>query len=138
MRLLLSGFVGLSSGMTIGSAAAAFFTLLNFIARMIQIVNAKKIARLYHWTIALGSTISSLIYFFNITLKLYKIFSVFISLIMGIFVGMFSSALAEVLNVMPVLSKKFKAKHHLKFITTSFLLGKTIGSLWYWLVYLKR
>jgi len=42
MRLLLSGFVGLSSGMTIGSAAAAFFTLLNFIARMIQIVNAKK------------------------------------------------------------------------------------------------
>jgi len=138
MKLLLSGFIGLSSGITIGSAAAAFFTLLNFISRMKQLANAKKVAKFYHWSIALGATSFSFIYFFNITLKLYKVFCFLISLMMGIFVGMFSSALAEVLNVMPVLSKKFKTKHKLKFITTSLLLGKTLGSLWYWLVFLKR
>lgn len=137
MRLLLSSLIGLSTGITIGSAAAAFFTLLNFISRMIQVMNAKKRINLYQNSVVLGATICSLMYFFHMSLKLYKIFSSLISLVMGIFVGMFSSALAEVLNVMPVLSKKLKVKHKLKYIKISLLFGKVLGALWYWLVFIK-
>jgi len=138
MKTILFGLINFSAGITIGSAFSAFISLLNFIPRMIQITNTKKHIVLYQNCIALGATISSLLYFFNIIIKLNKIISAIISLAMGIFVGLFSSALAEVLNVIPVLSKKLKTKHKLKYITTSLLFGKTFGSLWYWLVLLRR
>ena len=57
---------------------------------------------------------------------------------MGTFLGLFSSALAEVLNVIPVFSKKFKMKHQLKFIIVALMFGKVAGSLLYWLVFIKR
>mgnify|MGYP000980189750 FL=1 len=56
---------------------------------------------------------------------------------MGTFVGLFASALAEVLNVVPVFAKKFKVKHELKFIIGALIFGKVVGSLFYWLVFIK-
>ena len=138
MYSFLSAFVGLSAGVVIGSAAAAFFTLLNFISRTIQVANARKMVKIYQNIIALGASAYSFIYFSNITFKLNNMISALVSLFMGYFLGMFSSTLAEVLDVIPILSKKLKTKHRLKYITTSLLFGKTLGSLCYWLIYVKR
>lgn len=138
MKTILLSLISFSAGVTIGNAFSAFISLLNFIPRLVQITNTKKHICLYQNCTALGASISSLLYFFNISLKLNKIISLIISLAMGTFVGLFSSALAEILNVIPVLSRKLKIKHNLKYIITSLLFGKTFGSLWYWLVFLKR
>ncbi|NLX61595.1 MAG: stage V sporulation protein AC [Tissierellia bacterium] len=138
MKYILLPFMGISAGLTVGGALAAFVTLLDFIPRLIQLTNTRKYIKLYQNLYALGGLLISLLYFFNYGLKLSRIISMLVSFIMGVFTGLFSSALAEVLNVIPVLSKKFKLKHNLKYIVFAMLLGKVSGSLWYWLVLNKR
>lgn len=138
MKSILLSFIGISAGLTIGGALAAFVTLLDFIPRLVQITNTRRYIGLYQYCIVIGGTMFSFFYFLNSAIKISRIISGFVSLFMGIFIGLFSSALAEVLNVIPVLSKKFKLKHKLKYIVAALLLGKTSGALWFWLVLTKQ
>ncbi|MBZ2173635.1 stage V sporulation protein AB [Schnuerera sp. xch1] len=138
MKLIVLALIGLSAGITIGSAVAAFLTLLDFIPRVVQITKTKKFIKIYQHSFTLGAVIFSFLYFSNFSVRLNRIFGVLASLIIGMFIGLFSSALAEVLNVIPVFAKKFKIKHKLGFIIFSLLIGKTLGSLFYWLIYIKR
>ena len=135
---MLMVLIGISVGITVGSAAAAFITLLEFIPRLTQVTETREYIKLYQYTFILSATIFSFIYFSTFNFKLNKYFSIPIGLTMGTFLGLFSSALAEVLNVIPVFSKKFKMKHQLKFIIVALMFGKVAGSLLYWLVFIKR
>lgn len=137
MKSLLMAIVGVSGGVTIGGALAAFVSLLDLIPRLIQITNTRKYIRFYQTSFTLGGFIFSLLYLFGYSVKLNKIISAVVSLIMGTFIGLLASALAEVLNVIPVLSKKLKLKHDLRYIVMSLLLGKVAGSLFYWLILTK-
>lgn len=136
-KMFFMALVGMSAGVTIGSAAAAFFTLLKFIPRLVQITESHDHIKLFESVITLGATVSSLLYFSHFTFRWNRLSCIPIGLAMGIFLGLFTSALAEVLNVIPVFSKKFKIKHELKFIIIALIFGKLAGALYYWLFYIK-
>lgn len=136
-KAILMSLIGVSAGITVGSAAAAFLTLLKIVPRLAQVTETGDHIKLLQYTIALSATIFSFIYFSQFSLKLSKYLCIPIGLIMGTFLGLFASALAEVLNVVPVFAKKFKLKHELKFIIAALIFGKVIGSLYYWLVFIK-
>jgi len=51
---------------------------------------------------------------------------------MGIFVGLLASALAEVLNVLPVIVRRFRIDGYLGFMIYSLIFGKILGSLLNW------
>ena len=137
MKSVLLAVIGISGGLTIGGALAAFVSLLDFIPRLVQITNTRKYIRFYQTSFTLGGLIFSILYLFDYSFKFSKVISMIVSLIMGAFIGLLASALAEVLNVIPVLSRKLKLKHKLRYIIISLILGKTLGSLWYWLVLTK-
>ena len=137
-KAILIILIGISGGITVGSAAAAFITLLEFVPRLTQITETGNYIKLYEHTLTLGATIFSFIYFSTFSFRINKYFCIFIGLLMGSFVGLFSSALAEVLNVVPVFAKKFKVKYELKFIIGALMFGKVFGSLLYWLVFIKH
>ncbi|HSH36439.1 stage V sporulation protein AB [Schnuerera sp.] len=130
--------IGASAGITIGSAAAAFITLLKVVPRMAQITETRNQVKLYEYTIMLGATSASFIYFSDFNLNISKFLSIPIGITMGIFFGLFASALAEVLNVIPVFAKKFKAKHELQYIIAALILGKVTGALYYWLIFINK
>ena len=138
VKFALLILIGVSAGITVGSAAAAFITLLEFVPRLTQITETKDYIKLYEYTLTIGATISSFIYFSTFSFRLNKYFCIIVGLIMGMFVGLFASALAEVLNVVPVFAKKFKIKHELKFVIAALMFGKVMGSLLYWLVFIKH
>lgn len=137
MKSMLMALVGLSAGITIGGAVAAFITLLDVIPRLAQITETKDYIKFYQHSFTLGATVFSFMYFFDFSVRSNKYFGVFVIFIMGAFIGLFSSALAEVLNVIPVFAKKFKIKHKLKYIIISLLIGKVTGSIWYWITFIK-
>ena len=128
------GLVSASSGIVIGNAFAAFITLLGIVPRLIQRSRTKEMITLYQISLSLGMPVFSLLYFFDVTLKLNKYFSIILGLIFGTFLGLFTSALAETLNVIPVLSGKFDLGDYLLYIVISIALGKVFGSLAFWLV----
>ncbi|NLJ78080.1 MAG: stage V sporulation protein AB [Tissierellia bacterium] len=137
MKLFFMGFLGLAGGITVGSAIAAFLTLLSLIPRITQITETNEHIKIFEYVMILGATIFSFIYFSDLRLNMSKYICIPVGLIMGTFLGLFTSALAEVLNVIPVFVKKFKAKHDLQFIIIALIFGKLAGALYYWLGIVK-
>lgn len=137
MKSILMVLIGVSGGITVGSAAAAFLTLIKIVPRIVQVTETNEHIKLFQYTITIGAIIFSFVYFSDFSFRISKYLSIPVGLIMGIFIGLFASALAEVLNVIPVFTKKFKAKHELKFIVAALIFGKTLGALYYWLVFIK-
>ncbi|NLJ98531.1 MAG: stage V sporulation protein AB [Tissierellia bacterium] len=137
-KAALMVLLGLSGGITVGSAAAAFLTLLKLVPRITQVTETNEYIKLFEYVMIIGATIFSFIYFSQFSFKVSKYICIPIGLVMGTFLGLFTSALAEVLNVIPVFAKKFKAKNELKYIIAALILGKLAGSLYYWLVFVKE
>jgi stage V sporulation protein AB len=59
----------------------------------------------------------------------------FVGLLMGAFVGTVAAALAEVLNVFPILTRRLHMERVLSWLIAAVLLGKVFGSLFEWLVF---
>lgn len=130
----LMAIVGLGGGIIVGGAIAAFISLLGIIPRLIQISRTHQYKILYQNAFISGATIFTIVYFFDFSIELSNVLVCIIGMIFGVFIGLFSSALAEVLNVIPVMSKKLKIKDDLKLIVYALLLGRVAGSLYYWLI----
>ena len=137
MKAFLLALTGFSGGVVVGGAIGAFITLLQLVPRLIQFTETDKYIKLYEWTFIGSSFVFTILYFFNITFKLNKYTSILFGLLNGTFVGLFTSALAEVLNVIPVISKKFKLNDYVFYLVVALITGKVFGSMYYWLVLVK-
>ncbi|HLS53197.1 MAG TPA: stage V sporulation protein AB [Tissierellaceae bacterium] len=127
--------IALGGGLVVGGALAAFLTLIKLVPRLVQLTETRKSIKLYEYSLSIGSLIFIIFYFSELSLKFSNILTSIFSLMMGIFVGLFSSALAEVLNVIPVLTKKLKVEDEKQYIIYTLTLGKVAGSLYFWLYY---
>lgn len=132
IKLLLIIIV-FGGGVAVGSAASAFITILQIVPRLVQLTDTKKQIKIYEFCIILGLILFVLVYFSDFSIELPKIFIVFIGLFYGIFIGLLSSALAEVLNVIPVMAKKLKIKDRLNYIVWALMGGKVVGALYFWI-----
>lgn len=135
MKLFLL-FIAFGGGVTVGSAAAAFIALLEVVPRLVQISNTRNHIKTYEYTLTFGFVLFSLIYFSEFHLNLNEYMVIPAGFLYGTFIGIFSSALAEVLNVIPILAKKFKLRDNLKYVIYTLMAGKVAGSIFYWL-YIK-
>src|SRR5699024_1457150 len=113
VKSVLISTIALGGGMVAGGALAAFITLIKLIPRLAQLTETEGYIKLYENLFVTGGVIFTILYFMDRSLGLNNIIAIIISLGMGAFIGLFSSALAEVLNVIPVLAKKFKIKNEL-------------------------
>lgn len=125
--------IAFGGGLTVGSAAAAFITILQIVPRLVQITNTWRQIKVYQLTISVSFVLFVALYFSNFHMNLPKIIVMLIGLLYGTFIGLLSSALAEVLNVIPVMSKKLKIKDNLRYVIWTLMVGKVAGSLYFWL-----
>lgn len=126
-------FVGIAQGIAVGSAFAAFITILDMIYRLIQISNSSRYIRFYENSLIISFSLFGFLNLIDFRLKLGSISIAFVGLMMGTFVGLFASALAEVLNVIPVLVNKLGTQKYINYLLLSMIAGKVFGSLIYWL-----
>ena len=132
-RLLALVLIAFGGGIVVGGAITAFLTILKIVPRLVQITETWNQIKLYHSTIIVSFIGSILVYFSNFNLNLPRFIVAPIGLVYGVFIGLLSSSLAEVLNVIPVLSKKIKIKDSLKYTVWALLGGKVAGALIFWL-----
>lgn len=131
---ILMILLALSVGIIEGAGVASFITLLDIIPRLAQITKSKKYVSLYEKII--GISIGFVVFARAIYLDfgLSKYFMIPISFIFGAFIGLLASALAETLDVMPVMERKIKLKKYLYVTLFALAFGKVTGSIVYWLV----
>lgn len=134
MKILLI-ILGLSSGITVGAGVVAILTLVGVVPRMAQISNTKNYIGMYERILVVGSLLGALISIQNISLNIGKMPTIIAGISYGIFIGFLSSGLTEVLDYIPVVSRRMKIPViYLKYIIIAMVIGKVIGSFVGWTI----
>ena len=131
--IILLMFIGFAEGLVVGTAIVAFLTLLDIVPRLAQFTETYDKCSYYEFSIALGAVTGALAVFLNLQINLPHVFLAAAGLFMGVFIGLLAAALTEVLNVIPVISKRLRIQKEIYLLLMSLILGKVAGSLIYWL-----
>ena len=129
--------VGFAAGVAVGGGFVAFLVVLDVIPRLAQVTRSPGFIRQYQGAIVFGSVFWSIVDLFGIKASLPKIASALAGAFSGLFVGMLAAALTEVLNVLPILAKRIGMADRLHELLLALVLGKVVGSLLEWLVYVN-
>jgi len=121
--------VGFSNGIVVGSGIVALLTLLDIIPRLAQLTNTYEKIPLYEHIIIFTSSIIAFLSLLQIGVNIGAVWIVIIGFSMGIFIGMLASALAEVMNVIPVIVRRFDIENYIIYVVYALISGKVIGSL---------
>ncbi len=126
-------FVGLAGGLAVGSGFVAFLTVLGIIPRLTQLTKTMKMIQQYEWAVVLGAVAGCIFSLNPYHFTLSPLILIPIGLASGIFVGMLAAALTEVLNVIPILTKRVGVNEQILFLLMAVVFGKIIGSLFQWI-----
>lgn len=127
-------FIGISSGVAVSGAVFALITALGIVPRLIERTRTRNYISLYENCIIFGGIVGVIISFWPIAIPIGKVGLVIAGLANGIFIGNLLVALAEFINVLPIMDRRFHLAGAVAFMIVALGLGKSIGSLLYWLI----
>ncbi len=138
IKALVVIFIGLASGLVVGSGFVAFLTVLGIIPRLAQLSKTMKRIHLYEWAVIIGAVIGIVASLRDPMLGLSAYFLIPLGLTGGTFVGMAAAALTEVLNVIPILSKRIGLDGRIISLLMAIVLGKIFGSIFQWVYFIHQ
>lgn len=129
IKQILLAIVGLSSGFGIAGGVFAFVISLNVIDRLAQMTHTARHILLYEDAVLFGGICGNLLSIYQFSFPVGVPGGFLFGAFSGIFVGCLAMALAEALNVLPILLRRVGIYKGLGFLVTSLALGKAIGAL---------
>lgn len=129
--------IGLAGGLAVGSGFVAFLTLLGIIPRLIQLSKTHAFIKVYIGSVIGGTLFGTYLTFTPITWSQSVILLFIWGAFHGIFNGMLAAALAEVLNVFPILFKRIRVDDYFLWLLMAIVFGKIAGSLFQWIILVK-
>lgn len=132
-RLFL-GLIGLSSGFAVAGGMFALIVAISVVPRIVfQSHTAAQVLR-YEDMIMAGGILGNIVTVFtDIRIPLGRPFLILYGLGSGIQVGCLVMALAEIMNVFPIMFRRLSLKSGMPFVIASLAIGKTLGGIWYFL-----
>jgi stage V sporulation protein AB len=131
-------FLGFAGGLSVGAGYVAFLTVLGIIPRLTQLTKTMKMIQLYEWAVVTGAVIGTLAILQEPHFHLTRLILIIFGLAGGIFVGMMTAALTEVLNVWPILAKRIGVDDKIVILLMALVFGKIFGSLFHWIYFVDR
>ncbi len=125
--------VGMGAGIIISGGVVAFITIIGIIPMMAHRTQTGHYVIWYENAIILGAISGSILSMWETRLFLWSWVVVLLLFGFGMFVGGLIIALAEVLDVFPIVNRRVKVKKGISLFVLSLAAGKLIGSLLYWL-----
>lgn len=125
--------IGISFGAAVAAGLFAFITTVGVVTRLAAGTKTAKHIKLYETVAIFGVTLAN-----GFDLYQWEIFGGVIvrslcGLFFGVFVGCLAAALAEVVNVFPVMTQRIKLRVGMPYLVLAFALGKGFGA-WYHLI----
>ena len=130
-----AAFLGLASGLAVGSGLVAFLVVLDVIPRLAQISGSRSRGPALEGAVVAGAVFWTCADFFGLSLGLSAVLLPAVGLLTGAFVGTVAAALTEVLNVFPILARRLRMEERLRWLLAAMVLGKVLGSLFEWLAF---
>lgn len=125
---ILLGVIGLSSGMVVSAGLFSFIVSLGVVSDFADRTHTGSKILLYGDAIVIGGTLGNLMSIYQPKLLFGSWFLVVFGVFSGIFVGCWSIALAEILNVFPIFIRKTKILHYVPYVILMLAIGKGIGA----------
>ena len=127
------------AGAAIAAGYVAFITLLGVFEKLGCKLRLCQQSACIEWTLICGVTLGNLIFLYDkpltdfgilsaLPLGVFTILFVIFNLFGGIFIGALAGALAETLNVFPIISRRFNIRHFLPYVLIAGALGKAVGA----------
>ena len=132
MKYIAVPLLGFSNGIVVGSGIVALITILDIVPRLAQLTDTYNKIKIYENTIIVGAILAAITSLTNVSINLGKLMVIIVGFFIGVFIGLLASALAEVLNVMPVLIRRFRLEGYAGYIVYSLIAGKVLGALLNW------
>ncbi len=128
IQKILLLFLGISSGFAAAGGLFAFIVELGVVADFADRTHTGKNIKLYEDCVAIGGIIGTIFSLFPIRFHIGVLGLIMLGLSSGIFVGCWAMALAEILNVYPIFSRRLKFVRYVGVVIVSIALGKGIGA----------
>lgn len=130
-RQVLLAALGLSTGAGVAAGLFAMIVGLGIISDFADKTHTGKYVTFYEDCIVLGGILGNLFWIFEWKLYSMQWLLPVYGLFSGIFVGCWSMALAEALNIFPVFFRRAKITSGVPYIMLAMALGKGLGSFIY-------
>lgn len=131
IKIFLAILIPFCSGIIIAGAVFAFIAVIGVVPRLAQKTRTETKIKLYEEAIIFGGILGTFSMLFTPYLPIGKVLAVLYSGCIGIFFGCLAVSLAEILNVIPILTRRGNVKKGLKYFITAIAIGKLIGALLY-------
>ena len=128
IRQILVAVVGLASGFAVAAGLFSFIIGLGVVSDFADRTHTGDRILLYEDCVALGGIAGNLFSVFEIHISHGNWLIPVFGILAGIFVGCWSMALAEILNVFPIFVRRLKIVRYISAFIISMALGKGIGS----------
>lgn len=133
-KYVLMILIGFASGTVIAGGVFAFITIIGIVPRIAQKTGTQKYMAIYESSITVGGILGTSTIYIDYYLPIGSLLVAFYSLALGIFVGSLAVALAETIDVIPILSRRAGLQKGIAVFVITIALGKMIGSILYYIV----
>ena len=130
-------FWGLTAGFGIAGAYVAFISTIGIITRLAQRTHTARWIRVYEMTIIAGVTFGTFWYLYRFSIALGNGFLMVLGGFAGVFVGCLAGALAELVDVIPIVSRRTGLRSGIVYVIVAFAIGKALGVLLQYFVLTK-
>ena len=134
VKMLALVIIGFGGGLVIAGAVFAFIAIIGVVPRIAQKTKTEKYIMLYEEGIIIGGIFGASCLMADYYLPIGAAAVALLMFMVGIFYGCLAVSLAEVLDVIPVLTRRSGLKRGLKFFITALAAGKLMGSLLYYFI----
>lgn len=134
VKILFIIVIGFGSGVVIAGAVFAFIAIIGIVPRLAQKTRTEKYIKLYEEAIIIGGIFGTSTMIIDYYMPIGKIAVIFLSICVGIFYGCLAVSLAEVLDVIPILTRRGHIKKGMTYFITAIAFGKLLGSLLYYFI----
>ena len=126
--------IGFGSGLVVSGAVTAFITAIGVVPRLAQKTKTQEYVKSYESAIVVGGIFGAITGLINLYIPIGNLLVAVFALGIGIFYGVLAMSLAEVLNVIPILSRRGRIQQGMFFFVIAIALGKLVGTLLYALI----
>ncbi|TCK92439.1 stage V sporulation protein AB [Natranaerovirga hydrolytica] len=134
INYIILAIIGFGAGIVISGGVFAFIAVIGLIPRIIRKTNTQDFVHVYEDAVTFGGIFGVLCLVFNIRVPIGVLGSGIFGIFAGVFVGGLAVSLAEVLNVIPILTRRMNIHRGMSYLIVALAMGKMIGSLVYYLI----
>ena len=131
IKAIMAVILAFSSGIIISGAVFSFIAIIGVVPRLAQKTRTEDKIRFYEEAIIWGGIIGTASMIYDFYIPIGKFFAMLYAGCIGIFFGCLAVSLAEILNVIPILTRRGRIQTGLKYFILAVALGKLMGAIIY-------